>query len=618
MKLRYFGVFLLAFWLWFTGCAIGELGWHQARLQWPIAMVLNLVDGVGWFLIVFGANVVNQYPQLQQVASVAEVVQVLRQITRQGIGAIHSIFTFSRWTTGAFAVLIGLLLIGSSVHLRDLPLILVAGLITKGGLDRWQKKCPSLSRPWVGAMGTFLCSWVLLSSVDVLFTKPLSLTPKRFATLPHNQSLQEKRVAVALSGGGYRAALVHAGVLSMLDVLRIPISHVTTVSGGSIIGAFYAKGGSPVEFVDAFRQGRFHLFRELFNVLYLSRLVFPGRVPQTDVHLFPGQWRFDRTDVQAALLDRLLFQQQGFPSVDQAAAPRLMLCTTDLRTGEAVGITAKGVILHALPQSWERPEFGGLPLPTMKEGPVKFHAGQDTHGLAYLVAASGAFPIAFAPLPYQEFLLSDGGIFDNLGLTLLFDAYDLSTKHAELQDWRFDVVISSDAGAVFRERTTLELQDTIWQAADIMYANVGKALRGVHDSSPKAFFISPGIFVGSEGEVAEPTQYAIHYDTQKMLQDLPEDARQALRDALPAGQGRLTQINVAQMIFPKSPFQTPSTEANPPEEAIMADDMIAALQTFTRTPTLSDQMEEYQVGQLFRLGQYLVALQYADLHRALQ
>jgi predicted acylesterase/phospholipase RssA len=44
------------------------------------------------------------------------------------------------------------------------------------------------------------------------------------------------RVAVALSGGGYRAAITEAGLLAALDRHCVPIRYLSTVSGGSIIG----------------------------------------------------------------------------------------------------------------------------------------------------------------------------------------------------------------------------------------------------------------------------------------------------------------------------------------------------------------------------------------------
>ena len=49
------------------------------------------------------------------------------------------------------------------------------------------------------------------------------------------------KLGIALSGGGFRAALFHIGVLARLaerDLLR-HVALISTVSGGSIIGAFY-------------------------------------------------------------------------------------------------------------------------------------------------------------------------------------------------------------------------------------------------------------------------------------------------------------------------------------------------------------------------------------------
>src|SRR5205807_425161 len=52
-------------------------------------------------------------------------------------------------------------------------------------------------------------------------------------------------VAVTLSGGGYRAAVTEAGALWVLDQVELPIDLLSTVSGGSILGANYAMGLSP-------------------------------------------------------------------------------------------------------------------------------------------------------------------------------------------------------------------------------------------------------------------------------------------------------------------------------------------------------------------------------------
>ena len=44
-------------------------------------------------------------------------------------------------------------------------------------------------------------------------------------------------VAVTLSGGAYRAAAFHAGVLNALDRAKIRVDYLSTNSGGSIVGS---------------------------------------------------------------------------------------------------------------------------------------------------------------------------------------------------------------------------------------------------------------------------------------------------------------------------------------------------------------------------------------------
>ena len=50
-------------------------------------------------------------------------------------------------------------------------------------------------------------------------------------------------IGLALSGGGYRASLFHIGVMARLadEGLLKKVAALSTVSGGSIVGAFYYK-----------------------------------------------------------------------------------------------------------------------------------------------------------------------------------------------------------------------------------------------------------------------------------------------------------------------------------------------------------------------------------------
>ena len=52
---------------------------------------------------------------------------------------------------------------------------------------------------------------------------------------------EQRKVGLALSGGGFRASIFHMGVLRRLNELNIlnKIDVISTVSGGSIVGTYY-------------------------------------------------------------------------------------------------------------------------------------------------------------------------------------------------------------------------------------------------------------------------------------------------------------------------------------------------------------------------------------------
>src|SRR3954452_19907026 len=67
-------------------------------------------------------------------------------------------------------------------------------------------------------------------------------TPQEIATrrAPHpTRDLRDPRLAIALSGGGYRAMLFHLGALKRLNEFGLlsVMDRMSTVSGGSITGA---------------------------------------------------------------------------------------------------------------------------------------------------------------------------------------------------------------------------------------------------------------------------------------------------------------------------------------------------------------------------------------------
>lgn len=274
--------------------------------------------------------------------------------------------------------------------------------------------------PW-HLFGSLALSWMIISLLDHWRSEPLARSPERFLHVPQAHPL---RVGLALSGGGYRAALFHAGVLDALEGLKLRPQCLSSVSGGSIIAGYYVHGGRPRDFVDGVIAGRFNLIRTLANVTNAVRLPFPGQIPGTSIRLLPG-YSFNRREVQADLIDRMLLGGTTVGVPLPAGAPAWLVCCTDIAHAWQVGISAEGVLLNGSTSD----RF--LPLATLQQWP-------RTARWADLVAISGAFPGAFPtevvsfsipardgsllPGAANDLYLVDGGVIDNLGLHLLLAA----------------------------------------------------------------------------------------------------------------------------------------------------------------------------------------------------
>ena len=203
-------------------------------------------------------------------------------------------------------------------------------------------------------------------------------------------------VAVALSGGGYRAAVTHAGLLAGLDAQCVPVHIVSSVSGGSIIGAAYALGVPPAEFAGRLARRKPGLVTAALRMrTVLLDLWCPG-VNITEIY---------REHFQAAFYGATTL-------ADLPETPLLLVNATD---PEADILQAREVF------------FRGRAPRLALDG-----RGLDQHvRVADAVAASGAFPGAFRPksirwpaaddttraatsVKDRKFL--DGGIIDNFGV----------------------------------------------------------------------------------------------------------------------------------------------------------------------------------------------------------
>lgn len=239
-------------------------------------------------------------------------------------------------------------------------------------------------------------------------------TPARSALTPAERSGPESGIALCLSGGGYRAMLFHVGSILRLNEAGVlgHLKRVSSVSGGSITAAVLGlhwtslgfSGGSAPD--DAIQEKVVQPIRNLAGKTIDVGSVIIGP-------LLPGVTISDRV---AAAYDKHLLH--GRTLQDLPESPRFVINATNVQTGSL--------------WRFSRPYMGDYRVGLWSNPKVS---------LAKAVAASSAFPPILSPCfleideepdreeppaplrtpPYTtSVVLSDGGVYDNLGLETAF------------------------------------------------------------------------------------------------------------------------------------------------------------------------------------------------------
>jgi NTE family protein len=251
--------------------------------------------------------------------------------------------------------------------------------------------------------------------------------------------LKTKLTGLALSGGGFRAALFHLGSLWRLNELGQlkSVGEITSVSGGSITSAYLGLRWKDLNFADNGIADN-----------YVQEIIPPVRALCTKTIDFAPVLAgiidpfFRPVEHVAASYGKALFGNktlQDLPSDDKG--PRFTIYATNLRTGTDVRFSKPYLADYQL----GRIDYPQVPLATA-------------------VAASCAIPpilcpmiIKFNPAEWKDWetgtdsgdinpelkqklrsalYLTDGGVYDNLGLERIWD--------------RYATVLVSDAGAPLR------------------------------------------------------------------------------------------------------------------------------------------------------------------------
>jgi len=270
------------------------------------------------------------------------------------------------------------------------------------------------------------------------------------------------KVGLALSGGGFRAALFHIGVLAKLaelDMLR-HVEVISCVSGGSILGTCYTIGlkqlleSKPDQDIDRcdyiqlvndlvvkFPQGvqknlRLRLFTNVFKVI--KRIVSGWSLNYTNTHrmgelyeehlfsAFISQDVSSPMTMQTLCINPLSRENQRPSSYNWQRlnkVPTLIVNATSLNTGHNwqftptwMGEPPKGVDADICVNERLRRMY-------YEDAPKEY----QPFALGKAVAASSCVPGIFPPLPLKRLYpertvkLVDGGVYDNQGVAGLME-----------------------------------------------------------------------------------------------------------------------------------------------------------------------------------------------------
>jgi NTE family protein len=238
-------------------------------------------------------------------------------------------------------------------------------------------------------------------------------TEQKAAAFQWDSDKLEPGIGIAMSGGGFRAMLFHAGALARMNELGLlsRTQRIASVSGGSIMSGHLALSWAALGAADA--KGVFANFKSIVvePILAFSR----EKVDVVDALTGLLPWT-SASDQVAQTYDKHLFHKKTLQ--DLPDSPRFVFCATNLQTG----------VLWR----FSKPYAGDY---------VVGRIDKPATPVAQAVAASSAFPPVLSPCVLQfpagsftswpgtqvippneiaayrsKVMLTDGGVYDNHGI----------------------------------------------------------------------------------------------------------------------------------------------------------------------------------------------------------
>lgn len=286
--------------------------------------------------------------------------------------------------------------------------------------------------------------------------------------------MKNKKIGLALSGGGYRAAAYHIGTLRALNRLGIldKIDVISAVSGGSITAAYYAlhKDNYKVfedSFINKLQRGVIRT-----SIAYLVLLIcvlllvccfisWWLLIPEIIILLICWYWILPVSCFIECSYNRLFFKKKKLSDLPQS--PLVAINATDVSNGK----------LYTFSQL----KMGGYTY--YKNGDYSTSPFDNTQfTIAKAVMASSCVPFAFSPIKIskkfckedtQTPILIDGGLYDNQG------THKLSTPKSR---YHTDYIIVSDAGNTqINSKWILNPISLLIKTSDIMMDRIKKFQR---------------------------------------------------------------------------------------------------------------------------------------------
>jgi predicted acylesterase/phospholipase RssA len=239
------------------------------------------------------------------------------------------------------------------------------------------------------------------------------------------------RIGLALSGGGFRATIYHLGVLRYLRDAGLlhRVSHVTSVSGGSIMAAhlvmnWHKYTGSEQEFDEATNELLEFVRKDVRNrIVRRYPLAFCANVFGW---VFRQGWsrRLTRPGLLEGYYEKYLFGDKCL--YELPATPQLHMLATNINEGCLCSFTRSGVLTE------RRMPNGGTYFESIPSALAT---------VSMAVTASSAFPGFFPPLQltakdvgadagrFPPHVLTDGGVYDNLGVRMFRHIQDSWIGH---------------------------------------------------------------------------------------------------------------------------------------------------------------------------------------------